>query len=118
MPAQSFDLPEKTDDTLRVGFLLPFSGDFEALGRDIAGGAEMALFQLQDPEIDIVFFDTKGGEQAEQVARQAVASNVDIVVGPLFTTAVQKARPIFAASSIPVLALSNNIQSASPETGS
>ena len=114
LPAQSFDLPEKTDDTLRVGFLLPLSGDFEALGRDIAGGAEMALFQLQDPQIDIVFFDTKGGEQAEQVARQAVASNVDIVVGPLFTTAVQKARPIFAASAIPVLALSNNIQSASP----
>ena len=114
LPAQPFDLPEKADDTLRVGFLLPFSGDFEALGRDIAGGAEMALFQLQDPEIDIVFFDTKGGEQAEHVARQAVASDVDIVVGPLFSTAVQKARSIFAASSIPVLALSNNIQSASP----
>ena len=114
LPAQPFDLPEKADYTLRVGFLLPFSGAFEALGKDIAGGAEMALFQLQDPEIDIVFFDTKGGEQAEKVARQAVASEVDIVVGPLFTTAVQKARPIFAASSIPVLALSNNIQSASP----
>ena len=113
-PVQPFDLPEKTDVALRVGFLLPFSGDFEELGRDIAGGAEMALFQIQDPEIDIVFFDTKAGEQAEQAARQAVASDVDIVVGPLFTAAVQKARPIFAASSIPVLGLSNNIQSASP----
>ena len=111
---QPFNLPEKADVTLRIGFLLPLSGDFEALGRDIAGGAEMALFQLQDPEIDIVFFDTRGGKQAEKAARQAVASDVDIVVGPLFTASVQKARPIFAASSIPVLALSNNIQSASP----
>ena len=39
---------------------------------------------------------------------------MDIVVGPLFTSAVQKARPILAASSIPVIALSNNVQSASP----
>ena len=114
LPAQSFSLPQKSVNKLRIGFLLPFSGNFKNLGRDIAGGAEMALFQIQDPEIDIVFFDTKGGLQAEQSARQAVASDVDIVVGPLFTSAVQKARPILAASSIPVLALSNNVQSASP----
>ena len=113
-PAQPFSLPQKAVNKLRIGFLLPFSGKFKTLARDIAGGAEMALFQIQDPEIDIVFFDTKGGLQAEQSARQAVASDVDIVVGPLFTSAVQKARPILAASSIPVLALSNNIQSASP----
>ena len=114
LPAQPFSLPQKSVTKLRIGFLLPLSGTFEILGRDIAGGAEMALFQIQDPEIDIVFFDTKGGPQAEQSARQAVASDVDIVVGPLFTSAVQKARPILAASSIPVIALSNNVQSASP----
>ena len=114
LSTQPFNLPQKDINKLRIGFLLPFSGNFEILGRDIAGGAEMALFQLQDSEIDIVFFDTKGGLLAEQSARQAVASDVDIVVGPLFTSAVQKARPILAASSIPVLALSNNIQSASP----
>ena len=113
-PSQLFRLPQKPATKLRIGFLLPFSGNFETLGRDIAGGAEMALFQIQDSEIDIVFFDTKGGLEAEQSARQAVASDVDIVVGPLFTSSVQKARPILAASSIPVLALSNNVQSASP----
>lgn len=111
---QPFSLPRKSSAKLRIGFLLPLSGDFETLGRDIAGGAEMALFQIRDTEIEIVFFDTKGGSRAEQAARQAVASDVDIVVGPLFTIAVQKARPILAASSIPVLALSNNIKSASP----
>ena len=74
----------------------------------------MALFEIQDSEIEIVFFDTEGGLQAEWAARQAVSSDVDIVIGPLFTAAVQKARPILAASSIPVLALSNNVQSASP----
>ena len=88
--AEPFSLPPKTVTKLRVGFLLPFSGNFETLGRDIAGGAEMALFQIQDSEIDMVFFDTKGGPQAEQSALQAVASDVDIVVGPLFTSAVQK----------------------------
>ena len=75
-PDQAFSLPKKPVTKLRIGFLLPFSGNFEALGRDIAGGAEMALFQIQDSEIDIVFFDTKGGLQAEQSAREAVASEI------------------------------------------
>ena len=45
-PLQPFDLPEKNDVELRVGFLL-LSGDFEALGKDIAGGAEMACFSFR-----------------------------------------------------------------------
>lgn len=113
-PVQPFSLPEKSETRLRIGLLLPLSGDYAALGQDIAGGAEMALFQVNDPDIDIVFFDTAGGGQAEQAAREAVASEVDIVVGPLFTASVRKARPILAASAIPVLALSNNIESAAP----
>ena len=113
-PVQPFSLPEKQDTRLRIGLLLPLSGDYAGLGQDIAGGAEMALFQVNDPDMDIVFFDTAGGVQAEQAAREAVASEVDIVVGPLFTASVRKARPILAASAIPVLALSNNIESASP----
>ena len=113
-PVQPFSLPEKQDARLRIGLLLPLSGDYAGLGQDIAGGAEMALFQVNDPDVDIVFFDTAGGIQAEQAAREAVASEVDIVVGPLFTASVRKARPVLAASAIPVLALSNNIESASP----
>ena len=113
-PVKPFSLPEKQDTRLRIGLLLPLSGDYARLGQDIAGGAEMALFQVNDPDIDIVFFDTAGGGLAEQAARQAVAADVDIVVGPLFTTSVRKARPILAASAVPVLALSNNISSAAP----
>ena len=113
-PVKPFSLPEKPDTRLRIGLLLPLSGEYAALGQDIAGGAEMALFQVNDPDVDIVFFDTAGGRQAEQAAREAIASAVDIVIGPLFTASVRKARPILAASAIPVLALSNNIESASP----
>ena len=113
-PVQPFSLPDKQDVRLRIGLLLPLSGEYAGLGQDIAGGAEMALFQLNDADIDVVFFDTAGGLQAEQAARQAVAAGVDIVIGPLFTASVRKARPILAASAVPVLALSNNIESASP----
>ena len=37
---QPFILPEKTSTELRIGFLLPFSGEFKTLGKDIAGGAD------------------------------------------------------------------------------
>ena len=50
-PAQSFSLPQKFVNKLRIGFLLPFSGNFENLGRDIAGGAEMACFRYRIPKL-------------------------------------------------------------------
>lgn len=113
-PTEPFNLSGKSDDKLRIGILLPLSGNYARLGQDIAGGVEMALFQARDPDIDIVFFDTVGGDQAEEAARQAVAAQVDIIVGPLFTRTVHQIRPILANSGIPTLALSNNIGSAAP----
>ena len=37
-PVQPFSLPEKQDTRLRIGLLLPLSGDYTGLGKDIAGG--------------------------------------------------------------------------------
>ena len=109
-----FVLPAKPDDQLRIGLILPFSGPYAALGRDIARGAELALFQLQDKKIEIFYFDTKGGSHAAEAAREAVAAKVDILIGPLFTNSVMEARTILNASAVPVISLSNNIQAAAP----
>lgn len=110
----TFVMPVKSEGQLRIGLMLPFSGDYAELGRDIASGVELALFQLGDPNAELMYFDTEGGARASEAARQAVAAEVDIVIGPLFTQSVLQSRTIFAASAIPTLSLSNNIQAASP----
>jgi len=111
---QPFKIKEKTDGQLRIGLMLPFTGDYAALGRDIASGAELALFQLADPNATLVYFDTAGGSRAAEAARAAIEAQIDIVIGPLFTRSAMQARTIFAASGIPAISLSNNIQAATP----
>ena len=37
---EPFEMPIKADGQFRIGLMLPFSGDYAALGRDIASGAE------------------------------------------------------------------------------
>ena len=111
---QPFKIKEKTEGQLRIGLMLPFTGDYAALGRDIASGAELALFQLADPNATLVYFDTAGGSRAAEAARAAIEAQIDIVIGPLFTRSAMQARTIFAASGIPAISLSNNIQAATP----
>ena len=111
---QSFSAPAKSDGQLRIGLMLPFSGSYAGLGQDIANGAELALFQLVDPKTSLIYFDTAGGSRAADAAREAIEAEVDIVIGPLFTQSAIEARTILAASAIPAISLSNNVQAASP----
>ncbi len=111
---EPFKMPIKADGQFRIGLMLPFSGDYAALGKDIASGAELALFQLSSPNATLVYFDTAGGSRAAEAAREAVAAQVDIVIGPLFTKSAMQTRTIFAGSATPAISLSNNIQSATP----
>ena len=113
-PPQPFSAPAKSDGQLRIGLMLPFSGSYAGLGRDIASGAELALFQLADPKTSLIYFDTAGGSRAADAAREAIEAEVDIVIGPLFTQSAIEARTILAASAIPAISLSNNVQAATP----
>ena len=65
---------------------------------------------MRDPSIELLSFDTAGGPAAAMAARQAMAADVDIVVGPLFSQSVIAARSIIGQRGVPMLALSNNLQ--------
>ena len=109
------DLREaKEDGDIRIGMMLPFSGQYAALGQDIAAGAELALFQLKQPHISLVYLDTGAGALAEQATETARTAEVDIVIGPLFSPAITAAHTGLADAQIPALSLTNNSDKASP----
>ena len=109
------DLTEtKKDGDIRIGMMLPFSGQYAALGQDIAAGAELALFQLKQPHISLVYLDTGAGALAEQATETARTAEVDIVIGPLFSPAITAAHTGLADAQIPALSLTNNSDKASP----
>ena len=110
MISEEFRLPTKLSAVTRVGLLIPKTGPNSRLGTELLRGAELALFAMRDPSIELLSFDTAGGPSAAVAARQAMAADVDIVVGPLFSQSVIAARSIIGQRGVPMLALSNNLQ--------
>ena len=73
-------LPPKQDRQLRVGLLVPLTGPYAALGDEIRRGAEMALFQAANKNVQLLFLDTIGGEKAADAALTGVKNKVDIFI--------------------------------------
>ncbi len=109
-PVKVLKVPMKLDEITRVGVLVPLTGRYAKLGTEIRRGIEMALFKIGNATIEVLFFDTKGGERAAIAARDAVETGVEIFIGPLFSESVKAAREAIGDADIPMLMLSNNIE--------
>ena len=114
LQAPVYEMLPKSDGVIRVGLLVPLSGKYKSLGTEIRRSVEMALFTINNPKIEVLFLDTKAGEEAGNAAMKGVESGVDIFIGPLFTKAVIHARAITDriknTQKIPaMLLLSNNV---------
>lgn len=111
-PAESQLPPE-----IRVGLLLPLSGPAEALGRDMLDAAEMALFDVGDNELVLLPRDTGGTPSgARRAAQEVINDGAELILGPLFGTAVTEVSPLAAAADIRVLAFSNDASVATDGT--
>lgn len=109
LPDDVFVLPAKAPGMTRIALLIPVTGPNAALGAELQNGAELALFSVRNPKIELLVFDTHG-YGPESAAGQSVVAKADIIVGPLFSDAVVTARRIARQANIPMLALSNNLK--------
>lgn len=98
----------------RIGLLIPLSGPFSHLGDIISGGSELAYFKMQNPNVELLYFDTGGGDKVVDAANSAIESGVDVIIGPLFSESVDAIKPSLTALEIPILSFSNNVDVAEP----
>lgn len=99
----------------RVAVLLPLSGARADLGRAVLDAAKLALFDVADGNFELRPYDTAAtGEGAAIAAERAVADGVKLVIGPIFSAAVQGAAPIIQNAGLNMLAFSNNRDVAEP----
>lgn len=109
LPDDVFVMPRKRPGTTRIALLVPVTGENAALGAELQRGAELALFSVRNPALELLVFDTHEAG-ADMAAKRAAAAEADLVVGPLFSDAVVAARAVLAPADIPMLALSNNVR--------
>ena len=103
-----FEFPEKAASKRRIGVFVPLSGPRAIYGAQVSHGVEMAYFQLRDPLIELIYFDSADEAGLPAVAATATQAQIDIAIGPLFSDNAKEIYPFLAASNVPILSLSNN----------
>ena len=85
------------------------------IGRALLDAASLAVFEISDRNFMLMPFDTRGtAEGAAAAAQDALAANVRLVIGPVFSAAVQAAAPLLLQAEVNTIALSNNQEVAEP----
>lgn len=109
VPAPTTAAPVLTADTrVRVGLLLPLSGQHAALGQSMRRAAEMALFDAGNDQFALVIEDTEGPGGAVAAAQAVIADGARLILGPLFAQQVMQVAPIARAAAVPVISFSTD----------
>ena len=95
---------KKAEGITRVALLLPVTGVYQKMGEELRKGAELALFNALNPTVELMVFDTMGGQRGRRAAEEAVAAESDIMIGPLFSDAVAEARSVARCCEYPYAA--------------
>src|SRR5688572_1093652 len=99
---------------VKIGLLLPLSGQQAGLGRALLQAAEMGLFEVGDDKFTLLVEDTATAAGADTAVRKLLAQGARILLGPVFSTDTRKIAPIATGARIPVLAFTNDRSAAQP----
>lgn len=96
---------------MRIALLLPLSAEGRSgeIAKQMKQAGELALFEADNPGIELIAKDTRGTpEGAKAAASAALQEGAEIVLGPLFATSVRAAAPIVQQASVPMIAFSSD----------
>jgi len=97
--------------TVRIAMLLPLGGldQSAVIAKGMKQAGELALFELDNPFVQLVVKDDKGSpEGARAAAEEAIREGAEIIVGPLTSKAVTGAAPVARQAKVPILTFSND----------
>jgi len=85
----------KNENILKVGVLLPLSGEFQDIGESFLKAIQLALYDISNENIKIYPKDSKGkASGAYQSAREFEENGIEIVLGPIFHESLEKLEEI------------------------
>ncbi|HAD26136.1 MAG TPA: penicillin-binding protein activator [Alphaproteobacteria bacterium] len=107
--APALQPPASDNAPIRIGLLLPLSGQHAALGEALLQAAQLALFDFADPRLFLLPRDTAGTpEKAASAAENLIAEGAEILLGPVFADAVAAAAEPARRNGLNVIAFSTD----------
>jgi branched-chain amino acid transport system substrate-binding protein len=104
--------------TVKVGLLIPMSGESKALGQSLLDAAVLAIYDKYSAlspkemtiKIELLPKDTGDTiEGAEKAAQDAIQEGATLLLGPVFSKQVSAIASITRSKNIPVITFSNNV---------
>ena len=81
----------ENEKILKIGVLLPLSGEFKDLGESLLKAIQLALYDISNKNIKIYPKDSKGNFLgAHAAAKEFENLGIKIVIGPIFYTSLEK----------------------------
>jgi len=78
-------------NVLKVGVLLPLSGEFQGIGESFLKAIQLALYDISNENIKIYPKDSKGTAlNSYQAAKEFEEQNIKIVIGPIFHESLER----------------------------
>ena len=94
---------------VKVGILLPLSGQHEKIGQAMLNAAQIALFDIGHSSFELVPRDTRGTEEgAREAAREALNEGAQLILGPVFASSVRAAKPITQRANVNMIGFSTD----------
>jgi ABC-type branched-subunit amino acid transport system substrate-binding protein len=101
----------KPQKPVKIGMLLSLSGfgPQAATAKGMKQAGELALFELDNPQVQLIVKDDHGSPQgAAAAAQEAIGEGAEIIVGPLTAAGASAVAPVARQANVPVLAFSND----------
>ena len=92
---------------VKIGVLLPLTGEYAPLGQETKKGLELA-FAAQGGGVKVLYRDTTGSPLLANAALEELAANggIDLVLGPLLTQPAEAVADLARRKELPVITLS------------
>ena len=103
-------LPGAGKPSVKVAVLLPLTGgNSQKVAQSLKQAGELALFDFDNPSVELVPKDTRGTpDGAKTAAQEAVKEGAELIIGPLFANEVSAAAPEAQRAGIPMIAFSSD----------
>lgn len=101
----------KPQKPVKIGMILPLTGFGPQMvtAKGLKQAGELALFELDNPLVQLIVKDDKGSPAgAAQAAQEAISEGAEIIVGPLTAPATTAAAVVARKSGVPMIAFSND----------
>lgn len=96
-------------NAVKVAFLLPLSGKYAQLGKAMQDAAQLALFDANVPNLELVPLDTESASApASKVAQDAIDGGAKLILGPVFSATTENVLPVAQKRQVNVISLSND----------